>query len=387
MHTRRALSALAVAGALSTALALGADAPLLLTNDDGWKHPNILALYQSLKKLLVDGSKVKPVISAPETDQSGKGGLDPNAKTDVANGVDRDDPAIHWVRSYPVTSARYGLDILGRKTWGSDSPVLVLSGINDYRNTGEQLPSSGTCQNAVFASRRGIPAVALSGVARVPTAKRPDPPEAKSWDEARPVYAELSTKLVGQILGSKDFSEWPKGVWLNVNFPDVGGKCTKAGDFKWVLSQIDMNNLSELRRSAIIRKGAEGRDLEKCNLEDLPIEQEVLKNAPAGSCLVSVSINDSLEGRVEKHLNRDWTSDMDGPGFLPGSPFEKEEKVDWSDMELVGPPVTSEPPHRKEYDEEKYRKEYEEKYRTIAHASLERTKIVKKILDDILSCK
>lgn len=90
------------------------------------------------------------------------------------------------------------------------------------------------------------------------------------------VYADLSTTIT-QALTNSGTPYLPSNVWLNVNFPDVGGsECSSVSDFKFVLSRIN---------TAV--PFISGDDVETCNNDQrLPTESKV---AGTDGCYVSIS--------------------------------------------------------------------------------------------------
>jgi hypothetical protein len=88
------------------------------------------------------------------------------------------------------------------------------------------------------------------------------------------VYADLSLIITQTVLAS-GAPYLPSGIWLNVNFSPVSrGKCTKTGDFGFILSRIYPNPF--------------GGDIEICdNGGYLPTETTVMKTS---GCWVSVSV-------------------------------------------------------------------------------------------------
>ncbi|GMU72155.1 MAG: 5'/3'-nucleotidase SurE [Burkholderiales bacterium] len=86
---------------------------------------------------------------------------------------------------------------------GGLAPDLVVAGINDKRNVGEDLAYSGTLAIAREATMRGVPAIALS---------RDDWPADASADEA-----EVGTLL--RLLWSERATWLAPGAWLSVNLP------------------------------------------------------------------------------------------------------------------------------------------------------------------------
>jgi 5'-nucleotidase len=191
---------------------------ILLTNDDGYQHRNIRALYTELKAA---GHRVK--ISAPQADQSAKGGAFVYG-TEVVTGQDSDPayPDSHFVKTFqsgrcvsescqgrtvkleisgtPVMAALYGIEKL------MPDADLVISGPNIGNNLGFINHYSGTFNAALLALKRGIPALAVSA-----DFKEPDP--------AR--VARLISDLVRLLETRRAAGEplLPRGLGLNINLP------------------------------------------------------------------------------------------------------------------------------------------------------------------------
>jgi 5'-nucleotidase len=86
-------------------------------------------------------------------------------------------------------------------------PDLVLSGVNRGQNIAEDVTFSGTIAGAMQGMQLGIPAVAFSQARGFRSAEAPIP-----WETAE-------TYGPG-VLGALLKNGWPKGVVMNVNFPD-----------------------------------------------------------------------------------------------------------------------------------------------------------------------
>lgn len=208
--------ALLLAGSLLSGQALALN--ILLSNDDGYDHPNIRALYLALK---AQGHNVK--IAAPYTEQSARGGAFIYGRK-VETGRDTD-PL--YPDSYYLTTTEHGVcqsaacngqpvDIrisgtpvmallMGLKKV-MPAPDLVIVGPNPGNNLGAINAASGTFNAASVALLSGFPSIALST-----DLKEKDP-----QDVARNVSAlvrglERHRQPDGQLL--------PKGVGLNINFP------------------------------------------------------------------------------------------------------------------------------------------------------------------------
>jgi len=164
---------------------------ILVSNDDGYQAPGIVALYEALKDL----GQVEVV--APEHNNSAKSNaLTLNAPLYVnkaANGF-------RYINGTPADCVHIALTgLLGYK------PDLIVSGINNGANMGDDTIYSGTVGAAMEGYLMGIPAIAFSQVK-------------KGWEHidaaaatARALVLQLSE---GHILGSKPWL-------LNVNVPNL----------------------------------------------------------------------------------------------------------------------------------------------------------------------
>lgn len=288
--------------ALLNALAVQA-VNIVQSNDDGWAELYIRSFNDALNAAGYD-----VVLSGPAENESGSSkssatftypnnttliryctigskDAEPTARATaceydscVANsgpvGSNTTRPDLHWVNSYPVTSMRYGIDTFGPQLWDGAAPDLAVTGPNVGTNLWLQVPFSGTVGAACYAAHTaGIPAIAFSGASTGNLAWNTSPVPARSS-----VYAELATTLVNKIVKSGT-PYLPDDVFLNVNFPKVSGSCTKASDFKWVLTRINPGTLS-------------APDVEWCSSTRLPTETEVIL---AGGCRISVSIGDASD--------------------------------------------------------------------------------------------
>ncbi|XDG02933.1 hypothetical protein ABKA04_002548 [Annulohypoxylon sp. FPYF3050] len=261
--------------------ALGAQGiRILQSNDDGWAELYIRSLNDALNAA---GHDV--VLSAPAENKSGSGSTDvePSARTSACEydscpansgpiGTNATNTRLNWVNSFPVTSARYGIDTIAPPFWNGAAPELVVSGPNVGGNLWLEVPFSGTVGVAAFSSKeRGIPALAFSGQDDTRNAWDVSPVPASST-----VYAQLATQLTEAIIKSGT-PYLPDDTFLNVNFPSVSGDCTDPAKFKWVLSRINPGIFSD-------------KDVETCGTDRLPTEHSVID---AGSCQISVSVGDS----------------------------------------------------------------------------------------------
>jgi 5'-nucleotidase len=174
---------------------------ILLTNDDGWNKPGIIAAYEALTAA---GHNVTLV--GPKTNQSGMSAAMPEGELHIERPTT--DPKIYNVNSTPANAMDVGvLAILDER------PDLVVSGINSGANTGAFIGLSGTV-GATVAARAlyGIPGIAISL-------------EQSSSNKAD--YLDAARLLVDIIDQGVDIIE--DGTVLNVNYPELdAGRTTPA---------------------------------------------------------------------------------------------------------------------------------------------------------------
>ncbi|HZY19387.1 MAG TPA: 5'/3'-nucleotidase SurE [Ramlibacter sp.] len=163
---------------------------ILLSNDDGYQAPGLLALHDALKDL----AEVEVV--APEHNNSAKSNAltlhSPLYVHDAANGV-------RYVNGTPADCVHIALTgVLGYR------PDLVVSGINNGANMGDDTIYSGTVGAAMEGFLFGIPAIAFSQVE-------------KGWAHLD-AAARRARELVRQVLAQGLDPERP--FLLNVNIPN-----------------------------------------------------------------------------------------------------------------------------------------------------------------------
>ncbi|QIW98871.1 hypothetical protein AMS68_004389 [Peltaster fructicola] len=265
-------------------------AKVLISNDDGWAELNIRALYDAL-----DTAGFSSVISAPAINKSGTGSLDTPARElgpsgcefgscppySPAVGLNSSMTRFNYVSSYPVTSVKYGIEVVAPTTFGGP-PDIVVTGVNVGCNLDVAVLGSGTVGAACEAAKQGIPAIAFSGCTGSQI----------SWEEKDPgystVYANLSSKIAEELV-SYGKPYLPRNIWLNVNYGESSSSCSSSNDFKFVLSRI-------LPAIPIITK----EDLLICdNNGRLPTERMVVKTP---GCFASISVGEaSTKSTADAH--------------------------------------------------------------------------------------
>lgn len=162
---------------------------ILISNDDGYQAPGIVALYEALK----DVAEVEVV--APEHNNSAKSNAltlhSPLYVHRAANGF-------RYVNGTPADCVHIALTgLLGYR------PDLVVSGINNGANMGDDTIYSGTVGAAMEGYLFGIPAIAFSQTE-------------KGWKHLDAAAAR-ARQLVAEMLAQRMVGAQP---WLlNVNIP------------------------------------------------------------------------------------------------------------------------------------------------------------------------
>src|SRR5262245_3691998 len=162
---------------------------ILLSNDDGYYAPPIALLAEMLAPL------GQVTVVAPERDRSGSS----NSLTlDRPLAVRRSQSGFYYVNGTPTDCVHVA--ITGLLT---EPPDLVVSGINDGANMGDDTLYSGTVAAATEGFLLGIPAIAVS--------------LALKGRENYPTAGRVTAELVAR------FRERPfaQPVLLNVNVPDL----------------------------------------------------------------------------------------------------------------------------------------------------------------------
>ena len=160
---------------------------ILITNDDGIDSPGIRALERSLAPL----GRIRT--AAPLTEQSA---------------ASRRITLRRPLRYERKGNQRFGIDgapcdcvMMAITLLLEERPALVVSGINNGPNLGENIYYSGTVAAAAEAAKYGIPAMAVSVDQRVDI----------DFEPVARIAAELASRVLADGL--------PPGIVLNVNLP------------------------------------------------------------------------------------------------------------------------------------------------------------------------
>ena len=126
---------------------------ILISNDDGYRAPGIEALYEAVKDLATE-----VMVVAPEHNNSAKSNAltltSPLYVNEASNGF-------RYVNGTPADCVHIALT--GMLPW---TPDLVISGINNGANMGDDTIYSGTVGAAMEGYLFGVPAIAFSQIQR-----------------------------------------------------------------------------------------------------------------------------------------------------------------------------------------------------------------------------
>ncbi len=165
---------------------------VLLVNDDGYFSEGIITLYEVFKR---NFETVKVV--APDRNLSGAGHSLTFTKPLRIREVDRDIYTV--IEGTPADCVHLGVGVVfeGKK------PDIVVSGINQGPNLGEDITYSGTVAGAMEGCILGIPSMAVSIFARE---------DFRFYDAAK-VALDLAQKVLSGGL--------ERNTYLNVNIPNI----------------------------------------------------------------------------------------------------------------------------------------------------------------------
>lgn len=201
---------------------------ILLTNDDGYQAPGLLALRRALSRV------GKVTVFAPDHNWSAAGHTKTMHKPLRVNQITLPDgtPAL---TTTGAPSDCVGLALLGLvPEW----PDLVVSGINEGANVGHDITYSGTVAAAMEAVVTGVPAIAASWET-VPM-RRALELAGEEWsvlpeEGAAEEVLDFAARFVAHLAELVLQHGLPENTLLNVNFPAVkpsevwGVKVTRLG--------------------------------------------------------------------------------------------------------------------------------------------------------------
>ncbi len=167
---------------------------ILVTNDDGISAPGLWALAAELKNI------AEVVVVAPDREQSASGTA---VSLRQPLRVQKIPPVVSGIEAYSVEGTPCDSVILALGRLIKDDVNLVVSGINQGHNLGDDILISGTVGAALQGYRRGLPALAISVAVT---------------DNSGQENAARLAKLIARRITDKKLTT---GIFLNINLPDL----------------------------------------------------------------------------------------------------------------------------------------------------------------------
>lgn len=177
---------------------------ILVSNDDGYLAPGIQVLRDGLNAV---GT---PIVVAPDRNRSA---ASHSLTLRQPISVHQHSDALYSVEGTPTDCVNLALSGLLH-----DEPDMVVSGINDGPNMGDDVLYSGTVAAAVEGRHLGHPAIAVSMASHEPT------------------HFDTAARVVVEIIEQMNKVPMPADTILNVNVPDLpydnlqGMRATRLGN-------------------------------------------------------------------------------------------------------------------------------------------------------------
>ncbi|HWS40595.1 MAG TPA: 5'/3'-nucleotidase SurE [Arenimonas sp.] len=165
---------------------------ILISNDDGIEAPGILAMAEGLAQ---DNHHI--FVVAPDRDRSG-----------ASNSLTLDQPLrVRYLDERRISVSGTPTDCVHLALSGllPEDPDIVLSGINNTANLGDDVIYSGTVAAAMEGRCLGLPAIALSCASST----------------RKPKYYESSVRVAKVLIERLLSDPLPADTILNVNIPDL----------------------------------------------------------------------------------------------------------------------------------------------------------------------
>lgn len=166
---------------------------ILVSNDDGIHAPGLKVLEKVAKTLSKD-----IWIVAPEYEQSG---ASHSLTLTQPLRIRKVGPRKYAVRGTPTDCVMMAMHELMK----DKRPDLLLSGVNRGANLGEDVTYSGTVAVAMEGTLLGVPSIAMS----------------QCFQFGHPVKWATAEHHAPKVIRKLLKAGWPKGVLININFPDV----------------------------------------------------------------------------------------------------------------------------------------------------------------------
>lgn len=162
---------------------------ILLSNDDGYSAPGLITLAEHISKI------ADITVVAPESNRSGAS----NSLTlDRPLSVQQASNGFYYVNGTPTDCVHVALSGLM-----DTMPDMVISGINDGANMGDDTLYSGTVAAATEGHLLGIPSIAFS------------------MSQHNSTYFETAAKIAVELVEEYKNNPFEASTLLNVNVPDI----------------------------------------------------------------------------------------------------------------------------------------------------------------------
>lgn len=163
---------------------------ILISNDDGYFAPGIICLYEHISKIAETVTVV-----APDRNRSG---ASHSLTLDRPLTVNRAGNGFYYVNGTPTDCVH--LAVTGLLP---ELPDMIISGINDGANMGDDTIYSGTVAAAMEGYLLGIPSFAIS------------------MSQHNSTYFDTAAKVVVELVQRYRKDSYPPPLLLNVNVPDI----------------------------------------------------------------------------------------------------------------------------------------------------------------------
>lgn len=174
---------------------------ILVSNDDGYNAPGIIALKNELSKI------AEVTVVAPETQMSATGHSITLSKPLFIKEIEKN---YYAVSGTPTDAVKLALMTIME----NNPPDYIISGINYGGNLGEDITYSGTVAVALEGALNEIPSIAVSLVVK----RFFTQVNSKFKD---PLYFETAAKFIANFLPELSKHKLEKNTFLNINVPNL----------------------------------------------------------------------------------------------------------------------------------------------------------------------
>lgn len=191
---------------------------VLLSNDDGVEAPGLWMLYKEM------ASVADVTVVAPSSERSATGhGISVFNQLSLKKHLREEEEWGYGLDGTPADCVKMALSVIMK----DNPPDLVISGINRGQNMGTSVIYSGTVAAALEATMYGFPAIAVSlGMLELTAHNitKLDKPDLLAYLRTLGIHPEEYSVAAGfaKKIALETFEQGlPKGVFLNVNVPNV----------------------------------------------------------------------------------------------------------------------------------------------------------------------